>query len=349
MPERMRTVKALVKQISAEARTVIAVITTTKRDRQGDIVESKGLDFENFMLNPVVLWAHQYGMLPVGKVIEVNKQTKKVSVTVKFATHTFADEVFGLYKDGTLNAWSLGFIPDEVEALEDAEGKAIPLWEGAHIKSAEVLELSAVTVPANSEALSKRELVLKSLKFDGEKLVPIDDKVMKTIRIDVSAPNMDYSPTAFKRSMEERGFKGKIPMHMEFVAEKSEAGAWLDVEVLRWDAEENTVKEFKVLSAVIKILEPDADTPEPESEVTPDSTEDGNGISTEKPAETIDPAASVAEPEGERRSDSDDGNASTADSAAAASVPVASDPKKDIRDAEMAMGELDLSLIDLSR
>ncbi|GAJ12406.1 unnamed protein product [marine sediment metagenome] len=35
-------------------------ITTTKKDRAGDIIEAKGVKLANFKKNPVVLLAHDY-------------------------------------------------------------------------------------------------------------------------------------------------------------------------------------------------------------------------------------------------------------------------------------------------
>ncbi len=45
-----------------------SVITTSAPDRIGDVVVPVGLrNAEEFLKNPVVLWAHQRGMPPIGR------------------------------------------------------------------------------------------------------------------------------------------------------------------------------------------------------------------------------------------------------------------------------------------
>lgn len=130
-------------------RTLAIVVSTSRQDRQGDIIETAGLDFANFERNPVVLWAHDLQRPPVGRVLQVRKTGNGVEALVEFADTPFAREVFSLYAGGYLSAWSIGFIPRRWERLPATQGG------GYHILEAEVVEISAVPVPANPEALTK--------------------------------------------------------------------------------------------------------------------------------------------------------------------------------------------------
>src|SRR5207249_6340358 len=61
--------------IDEAARTVTAVITSAAPDRAGDVVVPAGLEnAEGILLNPVVLWAHQRAMPPIGTCLSLDVQ-----------------------------------------------------------------------------------------------------------------------------------------------------------------------------------------------------------------------------------------------------------------------------------
>jgi len=125
-------------------------ITTNTRDRHGDILEPGGAMVASYLKNPVVLWAHEYRTLPIGRATSLVRDGESLKAEILFAPTDFAREVCGLYAKGFLNAWSVGFLPLEWEVIEDEDGK----FTGYHITSWELIEFSAVPVPANPDALS---------------------------------------------------------------------------------------------------------------------------------------------------------------------------------------------------
>jgi hypothetical protein len=132
-----------------EARTFTAVGSTSVVDRQGDSVDQSGWILDNFIANPVIPWAHDYNTPPVGRAIEIGVNDKGQLQFVYQAPpeglYDLADTVWNLYRNGFLFAFSVGFIPLE------ADGN----WqEGYTFTSAELLEISAVVVPANPQALA---------------------------------------------------------------------------------------------------------------------------------------------------------------------------------------------------
>jgi len=156
-------------EVDIDERTVTAVISTSSVDRDREIVLAKGANLEAYVKNPVVLWAHDYKDMPVGRALWIKKGRDKITAKVKFATveqNPNAEYVYQLFKGGFLNAFSIGFsvskshspTPDEVKKKpEFAEAvRIIDEWE--------LLEFSVVPVPANSEALSQavksKELIL---------------------------------------------------------------------------------------------------------------------------------------------------------------------------------------------
>lgn len=126
----------------------VAVATDNSIDRDNERINSAGWDFTNFEKNPVLLWAHDYRQEPIGKVTNIRKQGNKILFTPKFAVNESkrAREIYDLYKGGYLNAFSVGFKPLEwKDSVED--GKNV-----REFTKAELLEISAVPVPANPNA-----------------------------------------------------------------------------------------------------------------------------------------------------------------------------------------------------
>jgi len=131
-------------------RRLVVTISTRIRDRHGDILEPGGAQIASFLKNPVVLWAHEYRALPIGRATSLLRDGEVLKADILFAPTDFAKEVYDLYAKGFLRAWSVGFLPLEWDVIEDANGK----FQGYHIKAWELIELSAVPVPANPEALT---------------------------------------------------------------------------------------------------------------------------------------------------------------------------------------------------
>jgi hypothetical protein len=134
--------------IDATNRTVTAVISTPAPDRAGDVVVPAGLaNAEEFLLNPVVLWAHQRTMPPIGTCIALDVQPRRVVAVTKFAAGVpLADDVFRLYEQGVLRGWSVGLLPRRATPRPGRRGTRIDEWD--------LLEYSAVPVPENPEALT---------------------------------------------------------------------------------------------------------------------------------------------------------------------------------------------------
>jgi HK97 family phage prohead protease len=140
-----------VKGIDAKARTVHAVFSTDAIDGHGERVH-QSFRLERFNANPVVLWAHNRTTgngLPVGKAHNVAVRGGKLEGSVTFAEHAFAEEVWGLYRDGFLKAFSIGFRPGKVTE-EKVGGNDVFV-----LRDNELFEISAVPIPSNEQALVK--------------------------------------------------------------------------------------------------------------------------------------------------------------------------------------------------
>lgn len=156
-----------IKSIDEKENTLTAYISTDTIDRMKEVLDPKGVDVSQYRKNPVVLWAHDYEKPPIGKALWVKRDGQGILSKVKFATTSFAQEIFQLYKEGFLKAFSVGFIPRETE---DGDGEKQPRRT---YKKWELLEYSAVPVPANPDALAlaiqKGVLKTEALKESIEK------------------------------------------------------------------------------------------------------------------------------------------------------------------------------------
>lgn len=155
----------IVKEVG-EDRTATFIASDNSIDRYGDVVEAKGWDVTAFKKNPQFLFGHKSHALPIGKVLKTwvsgNQFKAKVSFLPK-GLDDFADKCFELLVQNYLNAVSVGFLPIKREPIYDDDGR----WKGTHFIEQELLELSLVPIPANSNAVQvARSLNLSSKDFD---------------------------------------------------------------------------------------------------------------------------------------------------------------------------------------
>jgi len=170
------------KQIAYEAvdlgdRMVRFCISKEVQDRDGDILIAEGCDFTNFAKNPQFLGFHDSWNYPLGvpKKWWVDRNTKSVYADVYFPTIAelstdpanpserakLVDFTYNCYKTGLLKAVSVGFRVQEYEKNKETEyGWIIKKWE--------LLEFSAVPVPANQDALM---VAAKNYGVDGKKFM----------------------------------------------------------------------------------------------------------------------------------------------------------------------------------
>jgi len=176
----------VIKQIGDESDRILEFIGTDESaDRMGDIIKADGWKFEDYQKNPVFIWAHDYYSIPIGKCLEITRATGSTGTKfkIKFASieelcsdptfpseeAQFADTVYMAYKNGYMSGVSVGFQGLESEERDDQ--KDLPSWQrGQVFTSQSLLELSAVVVPANQNALIQAR---KSMEPDKVKRLEV--------------------------------------------------------------------------------------------------------------------------------------------------------------------------------
>lgn len=170
----MNEIRTLTVKAAPEKGRVIRFIASDESlDRDGDIVTAAGWKLDNYLKNPVVLYGHDYGELPVGKAekVFIDVAACQLVIDVKFpaikdispdgepSEHAlFVDSVYNLAKLGLLNAVSVGFRGIKVEPILDGDGH----YTGRRFVEQELMELSIVPVPANANAVA----IMRSAKVD---------------------------------------------------------------------------------------------------------------------------------------------------------------------------------------
>lgn len=147
-------------QVNDGERSVIATINTDIVDRYRTVILPSGGQLDNYRKNPVVLLNH-YGSIVGKNQWIVNRGGKLVAKTVFMGRELSeeADQVFRMYQEGYMRGFSISFAPDPDASSKPTKEElaARPDWDGARtiFRKWELIEYSAVTVPANPDALAE--------------------------------------------------------------------------------------------------------------------------------------------------------------------------------------------------
>ncbi|MCK9327580.1 MAG: phage major capsid protein, partial [Bacteroidales bacterium] len=178
--------KSLTAEIKADTdeRTLTAIASTSNPDRDHDVLPSDGWNLKNFKKNPVMLYGHDSRDLPVATVTDIKQDGEKLVFKARFpkpGIHDFADKVYELYKDGILRAFSVRFSSKDYEKND---------YGGLTFKKSELLEISAVTVPANAEALVQQVKQLKESDNDMADTKAPEKKVLTMEEVEAKIKEM---------------------------------------------------------------------------------------------------------------------------------------------------------------
>jgi len=210
-----------------EPKVYKAIASTDAIDRDHEILIPKGIQLENFLKNPVMLFIHNSRQIPVGKVTNIDVSDEAVTFEFVFAETDVAQDIRKQYDDGFMSAFSVGFYPKHYLWINEDTPEKIELttkngskWlldltrykerPRTIIIDWELLEISPVPIPSNPEALLIRSLeqaISKNMSGHpfGAKLIhdrfdPVVNSILKTVK-------------DFIKSTEDYEVSGAIPIH----------------------------------------------------------------------------------------------------------------------------------------
>lgn len=144
---------------TGEDGTTLVTASTPEPDRMGDVV-AQDFDISRYEGNPIVAWAHDYTLPPVGKAVGLTLEGGTLVARIKWddsEANPLGQTVAHQYREGFLSAVSVGFAPGKSTAraeLPEDHPAAGPT--GIYFEQNELLEISAVPIPANADALAIR-------------------------------------------------------------------------------------------------------------------------------------------------------------------------------------------------
>ena len=169
------------KQYSADAkglkvepggRQILARISTTAVDREGDVMLPSGLDMKDFMKNPVVMYEHAAWpvdakeKLPVGTVPKggIKKDSDGVTALVDVTARPpslppeqewWPDTILDLLKMKALRGFSVGFIIKDARQATEKDLKKFGDGVRRVITNWSMFEFSVCAIPMNQECLAE--------------------------------------------------------------------------------------------------------------------------------------------------------------------------------------------------
>ena len=143
--------------------TLDFIASTATLDRYHEVIEPAGWRLDSYRRNPVFQNAHNYGdiLFTLGKALSTEVRSvgggQALCQRIQFATEVnpVARIAYGLYRGGFLNAVSVGFIPLRWEdgGTGSTGAESGPAPRRRYLEQ-ELLEVSAVAIPANPDALA---------------------------------------------------------------------------------------------------------------------------------------------------------------------------------------------------
>ena len=172
--------------------------STPSVDRMGDIVEPKGMQIK---LPAPLLWQHN-SREPIGWVRSAKVTDKRIDVECEVAVvadegklKDRLDEAWQTLKAGLVRGLSIGFDPIESAHIDGTYGYRYMKWE--------MLELSAVTVPANSDCSIQ---AIKSLDQEQRRAALGEKGALPVVRLDpedfkASTPGASGTPQTRRKGV----------------------------------------------------------------------------------------------------------------------------------------------------
>ena len=152
---------------SAPGSPIPFVASTQNLARDGMIIRASAWDVNAYMRNPVVLFAHRYDSLPIGRAENIRRTDDALLCDIRLDVENdpLAAQIDAKIRAGYLNACSVGF---EVKDYEPNSNPRI-------VTRAELLDVSVVAVPSDAGALAQaRSVYQRSFQSapQGEKATP---------------------------------------------------------------------------------------------------------------------------------------------------------------------------------
>lgn len=152
------------------------VISTPDVDRYGTVIVPSGIEYMSYMKNPVVLLNHKTEYLPIGKCLGFFLNGENLEATIQLDLQDEkACKIDSKINRGFMSAVSVGIMPIESEE-QTINGEKVTVYTRS-----ELVEFSVVTIPANRDALIKKNFEKQQLKNFEQILLTLNQKVERML------------------------------------------------------------------------------------------------------------------------------------------------------------------------
>lgn len=241
-----------IKAVDEDAREITGIASTPGTDRHDDIVAPEGAEFT---LPIPLLWQHRHAE-PIGQVVKAKITDKGIEVVARIVAPTDdmppqmaarLQEAWVSLKTGLVRGLSIGFNPIEYSFMDNG-GINFLKWDWT--------ELSAVTIPANSEA------TITSVKsFDKKQRAALGKSAVAVVRVKPAGASACVQKNHNQPKPQEGIMKKTISEQLAgFQAAKEEKAARM-MEIMKAAGEEGVTldteqtEEFDNLEAEVEALE----------------------------------------------------------------------------------------------
>lgn len=236
-----------IKALDKEQRIIEGIASTPSLDRVGDIVEPKGMEFGEHV---PLLWQHNHSQ-PIGHVISAKVTDAGIYIKAKFAEviedgelKKFLDYAWQSVQSKLVRGLSIGFRSIESARIDGGDGIRFLKWE--------LLELSAVTIPANADA------TITAIKtIDRHFLAASGQKGLPVVRLGGALPGVSGVKSTQKTKEKYMNIQEQLKKFKENRAEK----AARMTEIMQKAEDENTTldkeqsEEYDGLEAEVKAID----------------------------------------------------------------------------------------------
>lgn len=239
-----------VKAVNEDERIITGIASTPSPDRDGDIIEPEGAKFRS---DTPFLWQHDRSQ-PIGTCTP--KMTKDgLEITAKLVKPTpdmpsqlaaRLDEAWASIKAGLVRGLSICFRPIEYSFLDEG---------GIHFLSWDLLEVSAVTIPANAECsiqtVKSFDRQLLAASGHEKPVVKLHQPAGATAKktTEIKGKNMNIAEQIKSFEVKRSALAASLD---EIMSKAAEEGRTLDAE--EEESYDNTSTEIKAVDAHLKRL-----------------------------------------------------------------------------------------------
>jgi len=187
-------------------------------DRDKELIEASAWDLDNYRKNPILCLSHDLSRPPIGKVLWVKADPNGLKFKAKFANTERGKEVYQLYKEGIMNAFSVGFRPKAGGFIENPTEER---YKGLKkvFKSVELFEISCVTIPSLPDALvecvKSGKIKDASLKEELEVLMDEKDLTPEVVKETIVEEVKNDTPIDGETNEEKMGKMDMMPTDKE--------------------------------------------------------------------------------------------------------------------------------------